>query len=379
MSNGHAVVSISALGMTVACNASLQLQASVPPLPETEEEAEGTAAHLVAMWAAQGRLLDIGEKFISDGREWTVNVEMRNGARIYAQAIGAPDAGLRLEQPVRATRIHPTECWGTPDAARTWKKVFIDDEKNVVRIGDYKYGHRFVEVFENLQLIGYAVGEMERLGLIDLDTTLELILVQPRCYHRDGPVRTWRVHATGIRALVNVAFNSAAAALGPKPIARTGTHCLDCRARHVCDTLRHSAANVVDYSGTAELAPLDEIAMGQELRVLDAAAKRLEARRTGLAVAVEAALRAGRRVPHFELQPRRVNLQWRDDVKPEKIAAVADLLGVSIRHPLETFTPRQAIEAGIDEGIIMQYAHRPPGALALKPVSTTNVDKVISS
>lgn len=368
--SAHAPIQPSSLALTVACNASVQLQASVPASPDTEEEAEGKAAHLVAMWAAQGKPFDIGTKFKHEGREWTVDIDMYNGAKLYARVLSELGNNWRLEDPVKCSRIHPTHCWGTPDA---WNKP------GVLHVGDYKYGHRFVEVFENYQLIAYAVGVMERLNIHD-DTNVmcEFHIVQPRSYHRDGPVRTWKVPAMDLRPLVNIARNAAERALLPNPTATTGQHCIDCRARHVCATLKNSVDSIVDYSNTAELAPLDIAAMGSELRILDAAKQRLEARRTGLAVMVEATLRAGQRVPHYELRPGQSRLKWLPDTTPEQLAAMGDLFGIKTRKPLEVITPRQAIDAGIDEAVVLQYADRPPAALVMKPVDTTEANKVFS-
>jgi hypothetical protein len=165
---------------------------------------------------------------------------------------------------------------------------------------------------------------------------------------------------------VNLASAAAHAALAPNPTATTGNHCIDCKARHVCKTLRHSTANIIDYSATAELQPLDPVSMGQELRILRMAMKRLEARETGLAAQVEATLRAGESVPFFSMQPKQTNRQWLENASIEEVRALGELLGIELVKPPALITPTQAIDAGIDERIVMQYAHRPPGALALK-------------
>jgi uncharacterized protein DUF2800 len=376
----HAPIAISSLGLTVACHASVSLQATVPELPETPEEAEGTAGDLIATWAAQGRLLDVGTKFDSGGRTWEVSIDMHNGARLWTETMhNGTQGALRLQDGVRATAIHPEHCWGTPDAWEYFPKGTGPQAKPVLRVGDYKFGHRFVEVFENWQLIGYAVAVIERLNLNDNDLILELILCQPRAYRPgESAVRVWRVPAVEIRALINIAMSAAHAALAPNPTATTGNHCLDCRARHACKALRYSTASIIDFSMTAELLRLDPVSMGQELRILRAAMRRLEARETGLAAQVEATIRAGERVPFFNLEPKRSNLQWREDVGIEERLALGTLCNIDIRKPTDTFTPRQAIDAGIDERVILQYAHRPPGALALKEDDPKATRKVIS-
>ena len=376
----HAPIAISGLALTVACHASVQLQAAVPAVPETDEEAEGTAGHLVAAWAAAGRLLDVGTKFDSKGRTWDVTVDMHNGARIWAETVTRGTKGtLRLEDGVRASAIHPEHCWGTPDAWEYFPQGTGPQGAPVLRVADYKFGHRFVDVFENWQLVGYAVGVMERLELRDEGLILELIACQPRAYRPgESAVRVWRVPAVEIRALVNIAMTAAHAALAPNPTATTGNHCLDCKARHACKAMRYSTASIVDFSMTAELLRLDPVSMGQELRILRAAMRRLEARETGLAAQVEATIRAGERVPFFSMEPKQSRQVWLDDAGIEERVNLGLSVGVDIRKPPETFTPRQAIDAGIDERIIALYSHRPPGAMTLKEDDPKATRKALS-
>lgn len=400
MSGAHARIAPSSLALTVACAGSVPLQEACPPAPPTEEKQEGDAAHLVALWAASGRLLNIGEVFVRDGRQWTVDVDMHNGAKKYVEALGGFHTNLRLEQSVRSSAVHPEHSWGTPDAFRmfTFKewgvavgsdvaipwispitKVAPVENWHVVRVGDYKYGHRFVEVFENWQLMDYGWGVLELLNLSDETTLFEFIIVQPRAYHHDGPVRVWRVSALELRGLRNIAFNKAHEALGPSPTVTTGEHCTDCGARHLCVTYKHLSDKMIDFSGTPELQPLDSDAMGSELKLLDAALQRLNGRRTGLAVAVESTIRAGKRVPFYELSPGRSNLAWRDGVTPEEVAMFGELCNVNVRKPLAVFTPKQCVDAGINETAILQdYAYRPPAGLKLTPIDTTAATKAFA-
>lgn len=363
----HARCAPSSLSLTVACNASVQMQESVPPQPETDDEAEGTAGHLVGTWAAGGRLLDVGIKFESGGKTWVVDDDMHTGAMLWARTMQNGSQGaLRLEDPVKASDIHPEHCWGTPDGWEYFPKGTGPNGTPVLRVGDYKFGHRFVDEFENWQLIAYAVGVMIRLDLRDTDLVLELIIVQPRAYRPgETAVRVWRVPAIEIRALVNLAMMAAHAALAPDPIATTGTHCIDCKARHVCKTLRASTANIIDYSATAELQPLDPVSMGQELRILRMAMKRLEARATGLTAMVEATIRHGERVPGWGFEPTVGKLEWLPDASIDEVQAMGELLNINVMKAPALITPTQAKNAGIDEAIIKQYASRPPGGMKL--------------
>lgn len=379
--SAHARLMPSAFHITVPCPGSVTLQEGVPPDPETDEEAEGTAAHFVALQYAAGneKSFQVGAQFTSGGRNWIVDLDMATGAKIYAKAIGPATPTLRLEDPVRLSRVHTTECWGTPDAWQFFPAQPGLQGNSVLRIYDYKYGHRFVEVFENLQLIGYLVGVMERLNLSDMNVFCELILVQPRAYHREGPVRTWQVHATELRGIINQIANSGEAALGPNPPTRTGLHCIDCKARHVCTTFQYSVANIVDYSGHAEAANMTPHAMGQELRILWEARKRLEARYEGIAMKVEALIRNGQSIPLWKLEAGRSKLEWLDNTSVEEVAALGELLNVNLRKPPALITPTQAVAAGIDEKVIEGYASRKPGGVSLKPDTTLAARKVFTN
>lgn len=375
MSGTHARAAISALHMTRMCPGSLQLQEMAVPLPPTEEQLEGTAADVVAMSHAAGSIMQIGHRFISDDREWTVDQDMYDGAMMFAKAMGAPHGDLRIHDAVRASRIHPTDCWGTPDAWQFFPHSTGPNRIPVLRCGEYKYGHRFVDEFECDQLTGYLTGIMERLALNDLDLILEYIVVQPRCFAAE-PVRTWRVHASEIRTLVNLLNTAVELALSPNPPTATGDHCLDCRARHVCKTLRYGSSAIVSFAGQAQVAELDLISMAQELCMLDDAATQLEARRTGLAAQVEANLRAGKQAPLWEMGPMRANRQWNEDVTPDHVASAFDMFGIDVRKPLAVITPTQAIDRGIDESIVMDYACRPTPKLGLKRVKNAKARKL---
>lgn len=398
----------SSLALTVACNASVLMQESVPPLPETDDEAEGTAGHWVARRyvAGFGHELPVGAKFHSSGREWAVDMDMHAGAVMYARALGAPHPTLQIERTMPIPAVHPSEAGGTPDAwnyfpdARVAYAVrppefpleaFLAGLIKVIRVGDYKYGHRFVEIFEHLQLVGYYAGILDILNLSDTDPYLwiEMILVQPRSYHRDGPVRVWRVQASRLRNLLIACNDAAGRALadnigGPfAPLAKTGPHCIDCKARHVCKTLQVNVGALVDFAHTAERVELPPQALGQELAIVQDAMKRLEARYEGLAAQAESLIRAGRAVPFYSMEAGQSRLSYLDNVNADELVGLGDLIGVELRRPLtlkdQIVTPTQAVQLGIDESVMKAYAHRPPGKLKLARDKSVTARKVFST
>lgn len=376
--NDHSRFAPSAFAITVPCPGSVQLQEAVPAQPDTEEIAEGKAAHHVAAEYLRGRPMPVGATFEWDGRKWIVDEDMADGAELWADEMGP---GCTIEDAVHIPRVH-ADCWGTPDG---WRLAL--DDKNMparLRVGDYKYGHRYVDPFENLQVAaGYASGILSRLGISAGDDNLpvEIIIVQPRAFHRDGPVQRWVTTPFKLNELVKRVRVAVELAAGPNPPTQTGTQCKDCKARHVCGTLRASVGNVVDFAGTIEPVALDTVAAATELAILEDAAARLDSRRTGLLAQVESELRAGRHVPYYGLEPGQARLEWNDDVKVDEVIGLGTLMGQDLRKPPTTknmlCTPTQAIERKkIDPKVIAEYATRKPAGVSVKRMKEQAARKI---
>jgi hypothetical protein len=213
MSGGHAPAAPSSLFRTVLCAASLQACARHP---EGEHEAalEGTAAHWVNEQVIKGTPPTLGTQ-APNGIATTR--EMLEGAAVvidaFEKAFGARWRELIVvERTVRIPRIHATQCWGTPDYY-AW--VRSTDGRLWLFVFDYKFGHEVVEVFENEQITAYTVGLIDEAQASDLDVTVVMTVIQPRAYHRKGPVRSWTVQAAMLRAQVNIIAGPSRKPSGP--------------------------------------------------------------------------------------------------------------------------------------------------------------------
>ena len=372
---GHAVIAPSSLDRTVKCPGWLKNSSVLPPQAPTEESMEGEAAHWVALTMATPgcEIPSVGSKAPNGV---AVTEEMIEGGFVYVEALeGLPG---KMETRVNIRAIHETACWGTPDRF-TWTP-----NTKTLRVFDYKFGFEYVEVFENFQLVAYASGIMDLLKLNDaLDNiVLELVIVQPRLPHRDGPIRMWTVGATKVRAMINEAHSAAAEALGDNPRTKSGPHCLHCPARVTCVTFQRTVANIMDFAGHADPGLVNERDVGNELRLVMDARQRLKARQTGLEAIAESMLRAGKRVPHFMLEPGQSRLKWFDDVKPEEVEALVKSINPSksALKPPALLTPTQVIKGKILDGAVMSaYSDRPPGAMKMVPDTTTKAAKVFST
>jgi hypothetical protein len=377
----HARVAPSSLWLTMACAASLTAGEPYKNRPSTDEEKEGDAAHWLALEFSMGRTYPLGHKTPNGV---TVTVDMILGAELWASTI---EPGGVAEFPVAIARIHETLCWGTPDY---WKH--IGGRHNILKVYDYKFGHMYVDPFENWQLLAYVAGLIDLLelqGYSENDMWVDMCIVQPRSYHKHGPVQYWR-HPEGrlfkaheLRALINQAYMRVAEALKPEALnlASVGPHCMYCDARQACGALQRAAYHVAEFAGKAEPQELDSRSLGVELAILRGAMEILKARETGLAQQVESTLRAGQSVINFMLEPGQSRLKWKKTA-PE-VFAMGDAFDIDLRKPQEPITPTQAIDrfatgkkAKIDPSVISQYSDRPPAAMKLAESSTSETRKV---
>jgi hypothetical protein len=370
----HATIAPSSLARLVQCPGSLILCKPYESVA-TDASIEGTAAHHVAMVFALDAgndcpvaLPKLGDMVLGV----RVDAEMIAGAKMYAEALegfaGNP------EQTIRIPRVHPTECFGTPDF---WQYAA---NTKTLRITDYKYGHGYVEVFENYQLAAYASGILDMLAergeLLEFETVVEFMIVQPRCYSADSPVRTWSTSATNLRAFVNAAHAAASDALGPNPQCVTGPECLHCDARAACDTAARAGGHLVEFAGGAEAIAQTGADMGTRLNLINAALVMLKALSSGLEEQIIATLRDGKVVPHFKIDYTKPRETWAKSVAEVKMLGM--LSGVNLVVDDYAMTPKQAVKAGIDRAVVSAYSITPHGSAKLVPIKSADTARIFS-
>lgn len=343
------------------------MRAAFPAAPEeadTEVCEDGTACHWLASEVWEGRTRQEGT-LAPNNRVLTD--EMFDAVDLYHEVLRAPEwsAGeTYCEKQQDCSIIYPG-MQGTPDAF-----TVIPGRLRVV---DLKFGFRFVEVWGNLQLIIYAVSIAQKLQL-PLTTKVELVIVQPRSYHRDGFVRTWNTTLGDLhRDYLPVLREAAARAMQPNPLCTPNPGCVDCAGRHACVALQNAALSALETSYGSVPLELTAEALGDELRRLEYAAKKLESRITGLRTQAESTLRNGGIVPHYELATTYAREGWREG-GAEKIIALGQLLGKQTHKPLTAITPAQA-RKHLPSDMVAMYAHKPSTGVRLKQVDPNAAKK----
>lgn len=348
----------------VFCEGSVRLEALYPEQEEDPSAAEGTAAHFAGSEQLLGRAVQVGQ-VAPNGVVLTE--EMIEGAQLWVDdvgSIGAPDSELQVEQRVYMPRIHE-EAYGTPD---TWLYV---PTRGTVYAWDFKFGHGIVEHFENWQLIAYICGILDLLGIDgrnDQELWCELRVVQPRAYHREGRVRTWRVRASDLRGYFNRLNMAAHGAMRPDARTVTGSYCLHCKAAANCEALRKAVTHAADWLGSSAPEELPTGAAAYELDLLEHVATLVKARKQGREADVDSRIRKGEIVPGWCLESTEGAPAWKEG-QEEAVLIMGDLYGLDLRKPAAPITPTQALKEikrkGVDACVIAEYSERPKSGLKL--------------
>lgn len=371
----HAKHAPSSADQRRACPASRRMQEYYPQDEESPASRDGTAAHWAVAELLHGNAIDVG---LVAPNGVMLDAEMCEAAELCADVVLQDAAGghaIHVEQQVSIQSVHP-DVWGTPDYWVWRPRVEGGRAASHLVLTDFKYGHRFVSEFENWQLIEYVEGILPLVGVNggnDHETYVTMRIVQPRCYVGGSPVREWTVKASDLRGYANEARAFEERAAAPDAPMRVGTACRDCTARHACPAAQRAAYEAMELAEAGEPFDLPAEALGVELRYIDRAIQRLEARRTGLEAQVIAQQKRGVLVPHWRLEQGYGRKRW---TKPDvEVAALGDMMGVDIA-PRKPITPAQAVKAGLDAAIVDAYSETPLGEMKLKPDDGTSARRV---
>lgn len=352
----HAFLPPSAAARWVVCPLSASLEARYPETEPSEASIEGTAAHWVVEQILHG-IPAVLDTLTPTGI--AVTQEMIDAAVMVQEIIDeGPHGTLWIEKRVDIPRVHASLNWGTPD--------YVNWSPGRLTIYDFKFGHKIIEVRENWQLIDYAAGLIK--GEYEESLEVEFVIIQPRAYHRDGPVRRWIIRGVDLRGHINILRNAAEDATSDAPSALpTPEGCENCKGRHACEALQRAAYAAMEKAKGYLALDLDSRSLGIELQAMTRAQALLNARVSGLEAQAVAKIKAGDLVHFWSLESSPGRLAWTKPVA--EVLELGHLLGLELKKPDEAVTPTQAKalakSAKIPEAIFEPYAARPAGSVKL--------------
>src|SRR3546814_2449740 len=149
-----------------------------------------------------------------------------------------------LRRPPRSTRTDTLFPYTTLFRSWTGDAVLYRPSTGELRVYDLKYGRGVpVEVERNSQELYYGLGAtMAEPGR--LVNTVELVIVQPRAPHRDGPVRRWETTGMELPDWAVELVDAAKRTARPDAPMNTGEWCKSCTAAPTRQALSQKAMDV---------------------------------------------------------------------------------------------------------------------------------------
>lgn len=303
-------IDASQLPRIMQCGAS----ASMPVSPvgmeaPTDDRAQGIAAHWLAMERLTGKLADVNEMIDRKAPNgFYISPEMAEHVETYVQTVLRTDGQKFIETPMTlAGNGVNIRC--RPDAI-TYHKL------GQVVIDEFKYGWSIVEP-TNWTMFAYAMAFCSTRTFYE-NIMFTFRIHQPRPYHPNGPVRTFRIMYTDLMAAQR---DMMLALVANVSTLQTGDECKHCPSLVNCRSARKAAMNAIDVSENKFIDNLTPVAIASMLDEIEIAKKRLDNYHNALQEAAYAKLKAGEQVPNYKLEPTTGNLEWLSWVSVDMLKA----------------------------------------------------------
>lgn len=384
----HAPLAPSSAPVWAFCAGSVQMQAMYPQ-ESTDDSRAGDAAHWVCSSVQEVRVsgdtvagvpncgLSPNDYInMQDPAGTVITEEMARAAEVFTSYnLGIAEAAgvlqdMKVEKLVQCPSVHPSACFGTPDF-----RLYVPST-NTLHVNDFKFGHGYVDEFENLQNVTYLSGILDDMGVDghgDQDLNVELAITQPRYYHA-SPVRVWKIKASDIRGLVNMLKYQGQKALMSDAECVSGPHCRNCTARLNCDAARQSGYWAMQVSAQPMPINISPAAVGTELMYIKRAIRALEYMESAHLEHIESLLDSNVVVPGFAKMPSKGQRKWKLD--DATMVAVGNACGYDLRSS-ETVTPAAAERLGVDAEFVKQQTYSPT-KMKVKAVKDSTIKKVFS-
>ena len=324
----------------------------LPPTDEKDYLVHGLAYHEAAAYC----LLNKCDAWEISGKEFYGKIKV-SGDELdaiqtyldFCRPIMENSMGWQVEQMFSDPKVH-ADFKGFVD--------FYNVDVELLTIVDYKHGEGIVvEPANNAQLLYYAYGIMRLYPHVD---RVRLVIVQPRAYHNEGPIREWEVTAEYVREWAEGVMIPAMNRASVEETFVPGEWCRFCPAKLYCPVLT-ALFQAAATANTKSVPHMDDNRLGHEFQLVAAVKFYIKA----LEERVFDRLQNGHDVNGFKLvnkQSKRVFKEGAADEFKNKFGALA-------MEPAELKSPAQMakINAAAKE-MVKSWAYFPDIGLTVAPL-----------
>jgi len=370
----HARLSPSASSRWINCPGSIKLAEQCPTPPDSVHAKEGTFAHGLA----EKCLLNetdaqdyIGKHGFVGGERFDVDTEMAEAVQEYVEHVRSHEGEMFVEKKFKLPWVHK-DLSGTNDACT------YDEKNKTLYVYDYKHGKGVaVEVDWNSQLMIYGLGALHSLKKV-VDQVV-FVIVQPRAYHADGPIRSFTLDSVALThwGLHVLKLACARTEEDNAPI-NPGTHCKWCPAAGVCSEKAKAAMAVAKTTFDQPVLPNPSELTGIDIAKVLGVAEQFSGWVDEVKNYAYSMLEQGKPIPGYKLVSKRANRKWSNEERAAQTLLSA--MGPDA-YKKKLVSPAQAEKAikklGLSpEAILQGLVYKPEAGLTLAP--TTDKRKAVS-
>lgn len=220
-------------------------------------------------------------------------------------------------------------------------------------IDDLKYGWGIVEVKENWQLLGYAIGEVIRRGVAFEKIVLRVH--QPRPHHEDGSTRVWELsYSELLEYKERIERRMEEIVAGQHPL-NTGKQCKYCAAAaEACPAFSRVFYRALEVSTEFVQDSLNDEELSRQMDQANRAAEAIKIKLDSLNELAISRIKGGKIVPGYVTEERFSDRRWKPGISPE---VVETLTGKKVIEQV-MLSPAKAEKLGIPKDFISALVDR---------------------
>lgn len=337
----HSKIGASSMYRWSKCPGSVKLSEGIESVSSKYAE-EGTAAHDLA-----AKILESQDEVALE----KVDSETLEAVMVYVDYVKAKAnfGELYVEHKFDLSSLYPG-LYGTADAV-----IYNETEKELI-VADYKHGMGIaVEVKDNTQLMYYGLGALLSFKKMK-PKTVRLAIIQPRCFHPDGPVREWVLDSFDLLEFAADLVEFAKRTEDPNAPIVAGDHCKFCPAAATkCPVMREKALALAQLEFNTNLS-YDPKKLAEALSwvpTLQDWCKSVNEFAYNEAI-------SGRKIPGFKLVEKRATRKWGDEASVSAMArgmdAFPELFKTEIKSPaqIEKVVGKKVFEKSFSEFVVQE-------------------------
>lgn len=330
---------------------------------ESENEAakEGTAAGEYLQLMIEGKPIPT---VASNGVYF--NDEMKfHVTPIYQDIMNRQVSGVLCETRIDWQTMSGIQIKGSYDYA------FVD-QRGYLCIEDLKYGFGIVEVKENWQLLGYAIGEVIRRG--QAFSHISLKIHQPRPHHEDGYTREWLLTYSELLEYKDKIEKRMEEISNGRKDFQTSSQCKYCKgAAEACPAFSRLFYRALEVSTEFFQDTLTDQELATQLDQVSRAVEVLKIKSDSLVQLGTDRIKKGRIIPGYIQDTQYSNREWKAGISHE---AISMMTGLNVLE--QTFmSPAKAEKMGVSKELVKQLCSSRMTGVKLKKKSATDVGNKI--